>query len=127
MNDPGVNKMSVLEFYHLAFNEGQPAEAVAKYFGPVYSQHNPGLPDGAQSLIEFVISFKSQFPELHLDVKRSVAEGDLVVVHAHMKTSPNDTGTAVMDIFRSNDGKIVEHWDVLQTVPATAANTNTMF
>jgi predicted SnoaL-like aldol condensation-catalyzing enzyme len=71
--------------------------------------------------------FAGQFPELNLEIKRVIAEGDLVVTHGLIKTSPDDRGLAAADIFRLEDGKIVEHWDVVQPVPETAANDNTMF
>ena len=71
--------------------------------------------------------YRGEFPQLFVEIKRMIAEGDLVVTHGLIKTSPEDRGTAAVDIFRVEDGKIVEHWDVLQPVPETAANDNTMF
>jgi predicted SnoaL-like aldol condensation-catalyzing enzyme len=118
---------TVLAFYALAFNQGNPREAVARHVGPVYTQHNPLAPDGAAAFIQFVEGFRAQFPQLRVEVKRTVAEGDLVVTHAHLTLGPADRGSAVMDIFRFDRGKIVEHWDVGQPVPETAANDNTMF
>lgn len=78
--------------------------------------------DRTQPFVEFV----GQFPGLSVDIKRVIAEGDLVVTHSLMKTSPEDRGTAAADVFRLEGGKIVEHWDVLQPVPERAANDNTM-
>ncbi|MBA2527117.1 MAG: nuclear transport factor 2 family protein [Pyrinomonadaceae bacterium] len=127
MADPEKNKETVLAYYNLAFNEKQPAQAVAKYLGSKYIQHNPDAPDGPDAFIEFVSGFASQFPKSCLDIKRAIAEGDLVVTHSLLKTSPEDRGTAAADIFRLEGGKVVEHWDVLQPVPETAANDNTMF
>jgi predicted SnoaL-like aldol condensation-catalyzing enzyme len=127
MADLESNKQTVRAFYNLAFNEKQPADAVAKYIGPEYIQHNPQAADGPEAFIGFVTGFAAQFPQLTVDIKRVVAEGDLVVTHGVLKTSPEDRGTAAADIFRLQDGKIVEHWDVLQPVPETAANDNTMF
>lgn len=127
MADPERNKETVLAYYNLAFNEKQPAQAVAKYLGSKYTQHNPDAPDGPDAFIEFVSGFASQFPKSSLDIKRAIAEGDLVVTHSLLKTSPEDRGTAAADIFRLEGGKVVEHWDVLQPVPETAANDNTMF
>ena len=80
-----------------------------------------------RAFIQFVTAWSGQFPELSVEIKRMVAEGDLVVMHGVLKTSPEDRGTAAADIFRIENGKIVEHWDVLQPVPETAANDNTMF
>jgi len=73
------------------------------------------------------MGFVQQFPEVNLEIQRMVAEGDLVVTHSHLTTGPQDRGSAVMDIFRLEQGKIVEHWDVMQPVPETSANDNTMF
>lgn len=108
-------------------NLKKPEEAVAKYLGPSYRQHNPTAGDGPEPFISFVKGFTEAFPSLHFDFKRLIAEEDLVVVHSHLVRKPGDRGMAVMDIFRLENGKIVEHWDVLQEVPESAANSNTMF
>ena len=121
------NKQTVVAYYELAFNDKQPDEAVARYGGSEYIQHNPQAPDGFDAFIEFVKGFTGQFPELHVDIKTVVAEGDLVVTHGLIKTSPDDPGTVAADIFRLEDGKIVEHWDVLQPFPETSANDHPMF
>ena len=122
-----ANKSVVRDFYNLAFNLKKPEEAVAKYLGSHYRQHNPSAGDGADPFIAFVRGFVKAFPSLRFDFKRFVAEGDLVVVHSHLVRKPGDRGMAVMDIFRLENGKIFEHWDVLQEVPESPANNNTMF
>jgi len=128
MNNPGAaNKELVRNFYHLALNLKKPEEAVARYLGPYYRQHNPGAADGGEAFIAFVRGFTGAFPGLRFDFRRFVAEGDLVVVHSHLVRQPGDRGMAVMDIFRIENNRIVEHWDVLQEIPETAANANTMF
>ena len=122
------NKATVVAYYTTAFNDKQPEKAVAKYGGPVYIQHNPAAADGFEAFIAFVKGFTAQFPQLHVDIKRVIGECNLVVTHSHLTTSPADRGSAVADIFRLNrKGKIVEHWDVVQEVPETSANDNTMF
>jgi predicted SnoaL-like aldol condensation-catalyzing enzyme len=122
------NKATVVAYYTTAFNDQKPEEAVAKYGGPVYIQHNPQAADGFQALIDFVKFFTTQSPQLHVDIKRVIAECDLVVTHSHLTLNPNDRGSAVADIFRLNrEGKIVEHWAVIQAIPETSANNNTMF
>jgi predicted SnoaL-like aldol condensation-catalyzing enzyme len=126
-NDLENNKRLVREYYELAFNERKPEEAVEKYLGPYYRQHNPQAGDGAEPFIGFVKYYTQTYPDLHMEIKRLIAEGDLVVVHNHHTRYPGDRGVAVIDIFRLEDGKIVEHWDVLQDVPESAANNNTMF
>ncbi len=100
---------------------------LAKYLGSNYRQHNPQAGDGAEAFIAFVHYFTKAFPNFRIDVKRMVAEGDLVFMHSHLVREPGDRGSAVVDIFRLEDGKIVEHWDVVQEVPEKAANNNTMF
>jgi predicted SnoaL-like aldol condensation-catalyzing enzyme len=127
MTDTEKNTQTVLAYLNLAFNDRKPAEAVEKYGGPHYIQHNPQAPDGFEAFIQFVEGFVEQFPQLSLDIKRAVAEGDMVVTHSLIKTSPEDRGTAAADFFRLEDGKIVEHWDVLQPVPESAANDHPMF
>ncbi|MGW4211339.1 nuclear transport factor 2 family protein [Lentzea sp. NPDC004789] len=95
---------------------------------PEHHQHNPSIPSGTAGLRETFTAFFQQFPQLTVDRKRVIAEGDLVAIHAHYRTGPEDRGQSVVDIFRVRpDGKIVEHWDVVQDVPATSANDNTMF
>ncbi len=126
-NQHEINKEIVQDFYHRSLNLGRPEEAAERYLGPHYRQHNPGAGDGAAAFIAFVKGFRQSFPGLRFDFKRFIAEGDLVAVHSHLIRQPGDRGVAVMDIFRVEGEKIVEHWDVLQDVPDRAANTNTMF
>ena len=122
------NKRNVVGFYTLAFNGKKPREAVARYVGATYTQHNPQAADGPQAFIDFVEFYTGQNPQLNVDIKRVIAECDLVVTHSNIKVNPAVRGDAVMDIFRIDKrGKIVEHWDVIQPVPETAANDNGMF
>ncbi|MBC2877876.1 MULTISPECIES: nuclear transport factor 2 family protein [Streptomyces] len=124
---PEFTKRIAQEFFSLAFNDKRPDEAAARYLGPFYIQHNPSAPDGPEAFVSAISHFVGQFPELTMEFKRVVAEGDLVVLHSHMRTSPEDRGSAVMDIVRFEGGRIVEHWDVVQAIPETAANDNSMF
>jgi|SRR5690242_8109275 predicted SnoaL-like aldol condensation-catalyzing enzyme len=122
------NKANVVAYYTTAFNDKQPELAVARYGGPVYIQHNPQAADGFDAFIAFVKAYTQQFPQLHVDIKRVIGECNMVVTHSHITTSPDDRGNAVADFFRLNrQGKVVEHWDVIQPVPETSANDNTMF
>ncbi|WP_404402718.1 nuclear transport factor 2 family protein [Pelagibacterium halotolerans] len=121
------NKAVVTAFYETAVNEKDPAGAVACYVGDEYIQHNPLAADGPEAFIAAFEGWTAAAPDIHLDIKRVIAEGDLVVTHAHLRQGPDDLGMAAMDIFRIEDGKIVEHWDAVQPVPAEAANDNTMF
>jgi predicted SnoaL-like aldol condensation-catalyzing enzyme len=121
------NKNTIRNWIELAVNQRKPEEAVAKYLGPHYRQHNPTASDGPQPFIDFIHNFAQAFPSMHMDVKRMVSEGDMVMVHSHLIRQPGDRGNAVVDIFRLENGKIVEHWDVTQEVPEHPANSNTMF
>ncbi len=127
MSDLESRKKAVVEFYELAFNAKQPQLAVEKYVGPQYIQHNPLAPDGADAFVGFVTGYVGQFPELSVDIKRVVGEGDMVALHALIKTSADDPGLVAADFFRLENGKIVEHWDVLQPFPQTSANDHPMF
>ena len=121
------NKKTVTAFYKLAFNDHKPVEAVEKYVGGSYRQHNPMVADGSLAFIDFVSDVARKNPGLHIDIKRVIAEGDMVVTHVNIKTSKEDRGLAAIDIFRLEKGKIVEHWDVVQPIPEKAANNNGMF
>lgn len=127
MTNPERNKQTVIDFITRAFNEKQPADAVAKYVGAEYIQHDPQSPDGAAAFIQMATGFAGQFPQLNIDIKRVIAEGDLVAAHVLITMAPENPGMAGVEIYRLDDGKIVEHWNVLQPVPKQAANDNTMF
>jgi predicted SnoaL-like aldol condensation-catalyzing enzyme len=127
VSDIERNKQTVVDYYELAFNDKQPEQAVEKYLGPRYIQHNPQALDGAEAFIGFVRAFAGQFPELSIEIKRVVGDGDIVVTHGLIKTSADDPGTVAADFFRLENGKIVEHWDVLQPFPETSANDHPMF
>ena len=124
--DLEANKKIVVDFYEKGLNQ-KDFDAAAKYFGPRYVQHNPGAANGPEGFKRLVGFLKEKFPNSHGEIKRVIAEGDLVVLHVHSKRSPEDRGRAIVDIFKVEDGKIVEHWDVIQDVPEKSANDNTMF
>ena len=124
--DPEANKKIVLEFYDKALNQ-KDFDAAAKYFGSHYTQHNPTAADGPDGLKRLVTMLKEKFPNSHSEIKHVFADGDYVILHVHSVREPGQRGRAIVDIFRLENGKIVEHWDVIQDVPEKAANDNTMF
>jgi predicted SnoaL-like aldol condensation-catalyzing enzyme len=126
-NDSAKNKEIVTSFYNLIFRDHKPAEAFAKYGGDKYIQHNPRVPDGKDAVIKYFTPYFKANPDAKSEIKRAVAEGDLVFLHVHSRQNATDRGRAIVDIFRVEKGKVVEHWDVIQDIPETAANTNTMF
>jgi predicted SnoaL-like aldol condensation-catalyzing enzyme len=126
MADLERNKQVVVDYYQTAF-DGEPEKAVELYVGDRYVQHNPMAANGTEAFIGFVKWLRGENPELKLDIKRVLAEGDLVVTHSHLTLKPGEPGQALADFFRVEDGKVVEHWDVIQEIPDTSANSNSMF
>jgi len=124
--DPTANKKTVVDFYEKAINQ-KDFDAASRYLGSRYIQHNPVAPDGAEGLKGFIGFLKSKFPDSKSEIKRVFAEGDYVILHVHAVREPGTRGRAIVDIFRLENGKIVEHWDVAQDVPEKAANSNGMF
>jgi predicted SnoaL-like aldol condensation-catalyzing enzyme len=127
-----ANKQNAVAFYDLMFNQCQPRAAIERYVGEQYIQHNPGVGDGKQAFIDYFELAAREYPDKKVEFVRVLADGDHVVLHCRQQwpgsVAEGGGVWAGIDIFRFDArGKIVEHWDVLQVVPDSAANSNTMF
>lgn len=126
------NTAVVLAFLDTVFNKHEVEQAFRLYVAPQYRQHNPMVADGNAAAMQALTHYTHElYPELRQEVKRTVAQGDLVAVHSryykHAADRAGGQGQAVVDIFRLEHGKIAEHWDVVQDIPALSGNDNTMF
>ena len=121
------NKRNVLAFYEAGINN-KDFDAAAQLIGDRYVQHNPAIADGAAGFKGRVDYIKETFPQLRAEVKNIFADGDYVIAHVHGVRVPGQRGTAIVDIFRlDEEGKLIEHWDVMQDIPEKAENANGMF
>ncbi len=124
--DPAANKKMVMEALDLLFIQHKVDEAVDKYFDPGYIQHNPMAATGAEPMRKFFKDFYAANPNATMTFGQWIADGDLVAVHYTSKIKPGDRGFVAVDIFRVANGKIAEHWDVVQPIPEKSANSNGM-
>jgi predicted SnoaL-like aldol condensation-catalyzing enzyme len=125
MSDLENNKKNVVEFYDLLINK-KDFESAEKYMADRYIQHNPRAADGHDGLRAHIEHLKMNFPGVRSEIKKIIAEGDYVVLHVHSRRTPQRQ-LAIIEIFRLEDGKIAEHWDVIQEIPETSLNPNGMF
>ena len=120
------NKQNAIGFYRMAY-EGEPRKACMQFVGDKYIQHNPLVGDGVEPLIAYFEKMAREYPNKSIEFLRSVAEGNLVALHTH-QVWPDGDEYVTMDFFRFDDsGKIVEHWDSMQNIPASSANNNSMY
>ena len=121
-----ANRKVVLDFYEKGLNQ-KDADAAIALMGNRYVQHNPNAADGPEGFRKFIGFLKEKFPNSKSEIKRSFVDGDYVILHVHAVREPGTRGNAIVDIFKLENGKIVEHWDAVQPIPETSANSNTMF
>jgi predicted SnoaL-like aldol condensation-catalyzing enzyme len=121
------NKKIALAFFEKVLNQFDPVTAVAEHGGKYYRQHDPIVEDGFDGMSKFIYWIRDNYPRAHMHLKRVFADGDFVIMHSNWVRAPGERGEAVVDIFRLENGKVVEHWDVIQPIPETSANNNTMF
>jgi predicted SnoaL-like aldol condensation-catalyzing enzyme len=127
MPETNEKKKCVVSFYNLVFNQNEVRNAVEQYVGDEFIQHNPNIETGKQGFIQFFERMAREHPRKRVTIKRVFAEGDHVILHC-LQEWPGVQNFATVDIFRLNaDGKIVEHWDVMQVMPQKSANPNGMF
>ncbi|MCK1739198.1 nuclear transport factor 2 family protein [Bradyrhizobium sp. 138] len=121
-----AHRKTVLDFYEKGLNL-KDADAALAHVGDRYVQHNPNAADGAEGFRKFIGFLREKFPNSRSEIKRSFVDGDYVILHVHAVREPGTRGNAIVDIFKLENGKIVEHWDVVQPIPESPANNNTMF
>ncbi|MCU7812256.1 MAG: nuclear transport factor 2 family protein [Candidatus Thiodiazotropha sp. (ex Notomyrtea botanica)] len=120
------NKRNAINFYRSAYL-GNPSEAVERFVGDEYIQHNPLVGNGKQAFIDYFTEMAEQYPNKQIEFVRTLAEGDMVALHTH-QTWPSNEEYVTMDFFRfDGSGRIVEHWDAIQAVPNESKNGNPMF
>ena len=121
------NKRTVIAFYHKALFERDVDTAISLHGGRSYTQHTPFAADGFEGLRNYINWIAENYPNTKGEIERVFADGDFVLLHCHWTGFFGKNGDAIIDIFRLEDGKIVEHWDVIQAIPKTALNENSMF
>lgn len=114
-------RAAFLDFVRLYYDEMKVREAFERYVHVDYMQHNPAVTDGREAAIAHLEGLLAR-PTVSMDVRRILVDGDYAVAHLIGRQGPEDPGHALMNIFRFEDGLIVEHWDVAQPVPATTAS-----
>ena len=122
-----ANAQKAIAFLEMVFNQKKVKEGFDKYVGDKYIQHNPIAADGKEAAVEVLGKALQALPGWSYEIKHAYVDGDYAIIHSHVRLKADDRGMAVVDIFRFEKGKVVEHWDVVQPVPEKSANNNTMF
>src|SRR3954447_12402927 len=121
-----ANRKVVLDFYEKGLNQ-KDADAAIALMGNRYVQHNPNAADGPEGFRKFIGFLREKFPNSRSEIKRSFVDGDFIILHVHAVREPGQRGSAIIDVFKLENGKIIEHWDVAQPIPDNPANNNGMF
>jgi predicted SnoaL-like aldol condensation-catalyzing enzyme len=121
------NAQKAMAFLDMVFNQKKVKEGFDKYVGDKYIQHNPIAADGKEAAVEVLGHALQALPGWTYEFKHAYVDGDIAIIHSHVRMKPDDRGMAVVDMFRFEKGKVVEHWDVVQPIPEKSANNNTMF
>ncbi len=122
-----LNKKIAIAFYEKLINDFDADGAFALYGGETYTQHTSVIEGGQQGVTKFISRLRANHPNSHMEIKHAFSDGDMVILHCHWRRNPEELGDAVVDFFRVKKGKVVEHWDVIQPIPATAANKTQCF
>ncbi|KTD56272.1 SnoaL-like polyketide cyclase [Legionella sainthelensi] len=125
-NKPHTNREIATAFFEAIVNK-KDFNLASEYIGTVYIEHDPEGKDGSDGLKHYIEYLQNNFPKSHVTIKRVIADGDYVFFHVHSILVPGTLGDAIVDLFRLENGKVVEHWDVTQAIPVNSANSNGMF
>lgn len=120
------NAVIARKFFEAIVNEKN-FDTASLYIGNWYTEHDPQGMDGPSGLKSYIDFLRENYPNSHVDIKRMIADRDYVIFHVHSILVPGTRGQAIVDIFRLDHGKVVEHWDVTQDVPEKSNNPNGMF
>jgi predicted SnoaL-like aldol condensation-catalyzing enzyme len=121
------NRDAAMEFLDLLINAPDGVDKAMALIGDRYRQHNPEVADGPAGVHAYLTRMRAENPGMRTEFKRAIVDGEFVVLHSHGRINDGDRGQAVIDIFRVEDGRVVEHWDVIQEIPEEAQNDNGMF
>ena len=118
------------QFIEVFYKQNRLVDAFREWVHPDYIQHDPNSGTGRDATIAALEAHMRRSPQMSHDIKRVIyGEDGLVAVHYHFRHAPDQRGLAVVDLFRIEDGWLVEHWDVIQPIPdpETFKNQNGMF
>ena len=123
-----ANRKIVLAFYNEGLVGRQPHPAFSRYMAPDFVEHKPDVPEGTrEATAQFLAQIVADVPDARWEIIRTIAEEDMVFLHARFTPAAGAPDYALADIFRLKDRKITEHWDVVAPPPREQRNPNTRF